>query len=259
MSEAIKNGWDNKGGYSLTIIQEGENSLTNSLLTTKDNLSRRSKTAMRKLVLFAILIVATASMAFAQSTDDYHKVEVSAGYSHARVDTGVDDPDLEDDVADFLSDRRGFNGFDASIAGNLTRYFGLKGNISGHFKSDSFTDGVDTINTRERMWNFLGGVQVKDNSKETRVKPFAHVLAGVARQDVRFTSPGFTTSLDIDDTNFAMKFGGGVDVRLNNRVDLRVIEVNYNPIFRGDITLDDEVFSGRTQHNFTIGFGIAIH
>jgi opacity protein-like surface antigen len=214
---------------------------------------------MRKLVLFAILIVATASMAFAQSTDDYHKVEVSAGYSNARVDTGVEDPDLEDDVADFLSDRRGFHGFDASIAGNLTRYFGLKGNISGHFKSDSFADGVDTINTRERMWNFLGGVQVKDNSKETRVKPFAHVLAGVARQDVRFSSPGFTTTFDIDDTNFAMKFGGGVDVRLNNRVDLRVIEFNYNPIFRGDITLDDEVFSGRTQHNFTIGFGIAIH
>jgi hypothetical protein len=51
-----------------------------------------------------------------------------------------------------LSDRRGFNGFDASVAGNLTRYFGLKGNVSGHFKSDSFTDGLDTINTRERMW-----------------------------------------------------------------------------------------------------------
>jgi opacity protein-like surface antigen len=213
---------------------------------------------MRKLLFFAILIVATASMAFAQSTD-YNKVEFAAGYSHARVDTGVEDPDLEDDVADFLSDRRGFHGFDASITGNLTRYFGLKGNISGHFKSDSFTDGLDTINTRERMWNFLGGVQLKDNSKETRVKPFGHVLAGVARQDVRFSSPSIATTFDIDDTNFAMKFGGGVDVRLNERLDLRVIEFNYNPIFRGDVTFDDEVFSGRTQHNFTIGFGITIH
>jgi opacity protein-like surface antigen len=213
---------------------------------------------MRKLLFLAILIVATASMAFAQSTD-YNKVEVSAGYSQARVDTGVEDPDLEDDVADFLSDRRGFHGFDASIAGNLTRYFGLKGNISGHFKSDSFTDGLDTINTRERMWNFLGGVQLKDNSKVTKVKPFGHVLAGVARQDVRFSSPGFTNTFDINDTNFAMKFGGGLDIRLSERVDLRAIEFNYNPIFRGDVTLDDEVFTGRTQHNFTIGFGIAIH
>ena len=209
-------------------------------------------------MFLAVLVVASASMAFAQSTD-YHKVEVSGGYSHARVDTGVEDPDLDDDVADFLTDRRGFNGFDASITGNLTRYFGLKGNVSGHFKSDSFTDGIDTINTRERMWNFLGGVQLKDNSKETRVKPFGHVLAGVARQSVRFTSPGTKTSFDVNDTNFAMKFGGGVDVRIHPRVDLRVVEFNYNPIFRGDITLDDEVFQGRTQHNFTIGFGIAIH
>ncbi|HKQ99433.1 MAG TPA: outer membrane beta-barrel protein [Pyrinomonadaceae bacterium] len=213
---------------------------------------------MRKLMILAVLVVASASMAFAQSTD-YNKVEVSAGYSHARVDTGVEDPDLEDDVADFLADRRGFNGFDASITGNLTRYFGLKGNISGHFKSDSFTDGIDTVNTRERMWNFLGGVQIKDNSKEKTVKPFAHVLAGVARQEVRFTSPSFADVFDIEDTNFAMKFGAGLDVRVHPRVDLRVIEFNYNPIFRGDVTLDDEVFTGRTQHNFTIGFGIAIH
>jgi opacity protein-like surface antigen len=209
-------------------------------------------------MLLAILVVASASMAFAQGTD-YNKVELSGGYSHARVDTGVEDPDLDDDVADFLSDRRGFNGFDVSVAGNLTRYFGVKGNVSGHFKSDSFTDGIDTVNTRERMWNFLGGVQLKDNSKEARVKPFGHVLAGAAHQTVTFTSPGLTNDSDINDTNFAMKFGGGVDIRVHPRVDLRVVEFNYNPIFRGDITFDDEVFRGRTQHNFTIGFGVAIH
>lgn len=214
---------------------------------------------MRKLIILATLILATASMAFAQGTDDYNKVEVSGGFSHARVDTGIEDPDLEDDVADFLQDRRGFNGFDVSVAGNLTRYFGLKGNLSGHFKSDSFNDGLDIVNTRERMWNFLGGVQLKDNSKETRVKPFGHVLAGVARQDIRFTSPGFATAFNVDDTNFAMKFGGGVDLKVHPRVDIRLFEFNYNPIFRGDVTVDDEVFSGRTQHNFTIGFGIAIH
>ena len=204
------------------------------------------------------MVVASASMAFAQG-DDYNKVEVSGGFSHARVDTGVDDADLDDDFADFLGDTRGFNGFDASIAGNFTRYFGVKGNVSGHFKSDSFTDGLDTINTRERMWQVMGGVQIKDNSKETRFKPFAHVLAGVARQSVEFSSPDFNDTFDVNDTNFAMKFGGGIDVRVHPRVDVRLIEVNYNPIFRGDITLDDEVFQGRTQHNFTVGFGIAIH
>ena len=214
---------------------------------------------MRKLLFLVILVVGTTSMAFAQS-DDYNKVEFSAGYSHARVDTGIDDPDLDDDFADFLADRRGFNGFDASIAGNLTRYFGLKGNLSGHFKSDSFSDGIDTINTEERIWQFLGGVQLKDNSTETKVKPFAHFLVGGANQSIEFTSPSLTgESIEVKDTSLAMKIGGGVDVRLGRRVDLRAIEFNYNPIFVGDRTALGETFSGRTQHNFTVGFGFTIH
>lgn len=213
---------------------------------------------MRKVMFLAILIVATASMAFAQS-DDYNKVEFAAGYSHARVDTGVDDPDLDDDFANFLQDRRGFNGFDTSITGNLTRYVGIKGNLTGHFKSDSFSDGVDTINTKERIWNFLGGIQVKDNSKETRVKPFGHFLAGAAHQTIEATSPGFTGTFKLDDTSFALKAGAGIDIRVSPRVDIRAIEFNYNPIFVGDRTFESETFSGSTQHNFTVGFGIVIH
>lgn len=214
---------------------------------------------MRKLLLLTTFILACASVSFAQSGDDYNKVEFAAGYSHARVDTGIDDPDLEDDFGDFLADRRGFNGFDTSITGNLTRYFGVKGNFSSHFKSDSFTDGVDTINTKERIYNFLGGVQLKDNSKETRFKPFGHFLAGGAHQTISANGPSLTGSVDFDATSFALKAGAGIDVRVHPRVDLRIVEFNYNPIFVGDRTFDGETFSGGTQHNFTVGFGITIH
>lgn len=217
-------------------------------------------THMRKLMLLTALILACASVSFAQS-DDYNKVEFTVGYSHARVDTGVDDTDFDDDddFGDFFRDRRGYNGFDTSITGNLTRYFGLKANFSGHYKSDSFTDTGITVNSRERLYNFLGGVQVKDNSKETRFKPFAHALAGGAHQSVRLTSSSIADDFDIDDTSFALKFGGGIDVRVHPRVDLRLIELNYNPVFLGDQTVLGETFRGETQHNFTIGFGIAIH
>ena len=213
---------------------------------------------MRKLFFLPILILAFASVSFAQSAD-YNKVEFYGGYSHARVDTGVDDEDFDDEFGDFLRDRRGFNGFDTSITGNLTRYFGLKANLTGHYKSDSFTDAGFTINTRERMYNFLGGVQIKDNSKDTRVKPFGHVLAGGAHQSVRLTSPGFAEFVDAKDTSFAMKIGGGIDVRVSPRVDVRLIEFDYNPIFSGDQTIEGETFQGSTQHNFTIGVGIVIH
>jgi opacity protein-like surface antigen len=214
---------------------------------------------MRKLLLLTAFILACASVSLAQSTD-YNKVEFYGGYSHARVDTGIDDSDLDDDgFGDFFRDRRGYNGFDTSITGNLTRYFGLKANFTAHFKSDSISDSGITVNTRERLYNFLGGVQIKDNSKEARFKPFAHALAGAAHQSVRFSSPLVTDTFDVDDTSFALKIGGGIDVRVHPRVDLRLVEVNYNPVFSGDQTIDGVTFSGKTQHNFTIGAGIVIH
>jgi opacity protein-like surface antigen len=223
---------------------------------------------MRKLLFLAILIACSAPLTFAQSTDDYHKLEVSGGYSHARVDTGVDDQDVDDadfgnEFGDFLRERRGFNGFDTAVTANVHKYVGLKFNFSAHFKSDDFTvtDGATTVgvNTRERLYNFLGGVQFKDNRKESRFKPFGHVLAGAAHQSIRLTTPVVADNFDLDDTSFAMKFGGGLDYRVHPRVDLRLIEFNYNPIFHGDETFMGETFRGTTQHNFTIGFGVAIH
>jgi opacity protein-like surface antigen len=211
---------------------------------------------MRKLLFPAILIVATASMAFAQSTD-YHKVEFYGGYSHNRVDTGIDDNDPE--LSDIVNEREGFNGFETSITGNVTRYFGLKGDFSGHFKRDRFPIGTANVDFDSSVFNFLGGVQIKDNSKETRFKPFAHALIGAARvrnkvdfsADVCaavFPSPcpaDFTET----ETGFAAALGGGLDIRAGKKFDIRVIQFDYNPT---------HVFD-ETQHNFRIGAGIVIH
>jgi hypothetical protein len=56
---------------------------------------------------------------------------------------------------------------------------------------------------------------------------------------------------DIDDfedseTGFAGAFGGGVDFRINDRVDFRAIQFDYAPTRLG----------GETQHNFRIGVGV---
>jgi opacity protein-like surface antigen len=123
----------------------------------------------------------------------------------------------------------------------------------------------------------MGGVQVKDNSKSKRFKPYGHALLGVARQTVDFTEhttigtifKETVTSRD-QTTSFAMKLGGGLDVRISRRVDLRVVEFNYNPIFAGDrslggsalfSTLKPNTYShvGRTAHNYTVGVGIVFH
>lgn len=220
---------------------------------------------MRKILLSMLFISACAGGAAAQGAGDYNKVEFYGGYSHARVgpNSGTQtvteggqsftfEPCTPDGAAilgsDFqrnICDRRGFNGFDASVAYNLSRYFGIKANVTGHFKTETFVDHfadsgghTDTNRVTDRTWQFLAGVQVKDNRAEgKRLKPFAHALFGAARQsshDVQTSTGGTNFTLDDRPTSFAMKLGGGLDVRLSRRVDLRVFEFDYNPVFARD-------------------------
>ncbi|HEX8852648.1 MAG TPA: hypothetical protein VF754_04130, partial [Pyrinomonadaceae bacterium] len=127
---------------------------------------------MKKLILLTLLVACSAPAAFAQTTDDYDKVNVFVGYSHNRVDTGVEDDDP--DIGDFIEEREGFHGINASVTGNMSRYVGLKFDYSFHTRNVEF--GPD--NTSFRLHNFLGGVQIKDNTKDEtkKVKPFAHFL-----------------------------------------------------------------------------------
>lgn len=208
---------------------------------------------MRKLILLAIFVAASAPLTFAQSTNDYDKVNVFAGFSHNRVDTGVDNEDPELD--DFIDEREGFNGFNASVTGNVNRYVGLKFDYSFHQRSIEF--GADS--TDFRLQNFLGGVQIKDNSKDEskRVRPFAHFLVGAARASVDLTE--FDEDFDdVTETGLAFGVGGGIDFRVNDRLDVRAIQFDYNPT---RFSIDSGIGTGSTSetlHNFRIGVGIVI-
>jgi hypothetical protein len=219
---------------------------------------------MKKLTLLtfaAATILLFADSSFAQ--DGYNGYEVFAGYSHSRIDTAApgglildnatgpeDDDFFLDDVFD---DRIGAHGFEVSFTGNFNRYVGVKTSVSGHFREvefgfQNFSTDVDTA-----LWNTLVGVQVKDNTKDddARFKPFGHVLVGSAYARQEFNNNTGSTFRDSKFTEhgFAGAFGGGIDVRVGEDVDIRVIQVDYNPTW-----LFDEV-----QHNFRVGIGIVFH
>lgn len=245
-------------------------------------------TTIQKLLLSLSLLNLCAFASFAQNSDDYNKVEVYGGYSYASVQPNNKAAEAFGTTLEVCSSqatdiigrnfqtnfcrRHGFNGFDASITYNFNRYVGIKANVTGHTKKQLFVDTFDGVeepnNVTERIYNFLGGVQIKINSKDARFKPFVHALIGAARYSRKevvtspvpldnFTNRGKTTS-------FAMKLGGGIDLRLNRRIDLRLIEVDYNPIFTRNFDVTGNPFDvihtkGRTANNITIGFGIAFH
>ena len=208
---------------------------------------------MFRTILTGLVIFACASLVNAQS-DDYKKFEFYAGYSHNLRDPIIDDGDL---VPRWVH----FNGFNTSITGNLSRHVGVKFDFSGYYKTTitpfgSIARGA-TINSQ--VYNYLGGIQVKNNSSEKVFKPFAHALVGVAqaRSRVRISNEVCTAILpslcrpDFTETEtvFAGAFGGGLDIRLTNRIDLRVVQFDYNPTR----------FFDSTQHNTRVGIGVVFH
>lgn len=225
---------------------------------------------MVKTSLLTLLFVLCAIPTLAQGTDDYNKFEFYVGYSHNRVDVGAvedigdDDPDF-DDLNDIFNERQGFHGFNSSGTANLTRYIGLKFDYSYHQKSI----GNEVDNTTARLHNFVGGIQIKDNSRATRVKPFAHALFGIARYAIDLTELDDDIA-DFDDAGFSAVIGGGLDVRVHPRVDIRVFQFDWNPV-RFDFSDFGAKIGGplvptptgtdftRTLHNFRIGFGAAFH
>jgi hypothetical protein len=219
-------------------------------------------------VLFVGLFLAlTSTAAIGQVADDYNKFEGFIGYSNNQVDLGISDDD--DDFEDFFDDRQSFHGVEVSAVGNLNRYFGIKGDFSAHFKNVAvdiprpLEPGVfDRFEADSSIYNFLGGVQVKDNSTDGGwLRPFGHALVGVAHARTEFENDFFdspfcdqpgvdcTAEFSESDTGFAAAFGGGIDIRAARRFSIRAIQVDYNPTRLGS----------STQHNWRIGVGLVIH
>jgi hypothetical protein len=218
---------------------------------------------MKKLFLSGLMTLLCASFGLAQATNDYKKSEFFVGYSNNQVDTGLDfeDPD-DNEFQEFFNERESFHGVNVTGTYNVTRYVGITGDVSATFKGKNFTTTVPTgpsttgtvsLDTKNSLYNFLGGVQVKDNGSTGRIKPFAYALVGAGHARTKFRDVVCPTTVDctffeedFSETGLAGAFGGGLDIKINDKVDFRAIKVDYNPIR----------FDGGTTHNIRLGVGI---
>lgn len=213
---------------------------------------------MKKMILGLSLAIISSASAFAQSTmTDYKKAEFFVGYSNNQVDSGSNQ---DDSFNNFFEDRASFHGFNVSGVANVSRYIGIKGDVSGTYRKDSFSVPVTTGTTTQNvgfklnssLYNFLGGVQVKDNASTGRLKPFGYALVGAGHGRIKVKDVTCPTGVDCSDltseseTGLAGAVGGGLDIRINDRVDFRAIKVDYNPV----------KFDNGTQHNVRIGVGL---
>ena len=220
---------------------------------------------MYKLLIALSLTIIPSVFIVAQTTEDYNKVEVFAGYSRGGIDG--------DSRRFFTTDNnfrdvgsQGFHGFEVSGVYNVSRRVGIKGDFSGHYEGGDFSFPVGNLtptprptfagNAKNSLYNVLVGVQFKNNANDKKFKPFGHILAGVgqARTEINATCSPAVNCVGVEvprsdrERGFAGAFGGGIDLRLNDRFDLRLIQFDYNPV----------VINSGTLHNFRMGVGIVI-
>lgn len=235
------------------------------------------------------LLCACAAFVAAQSSDDYKKVEVFAGYT---LDQDQREPNEKfTSVVGFTptqlqaffgrpfnsnSGRTKMNGFNIALTGYVAKGFGITGDFSAAFKAEDQPIGTQGSEARRRKYNFLVGPSYKFRNA-SRVEPFARALFGAARLDTRIfpnntgiTAAGLTVQ-QIDDkyTAFAMGIGGGIDIRINKNVKIRAIQIDYNPVFAKDrdlvvtnAQLGGQNLTGRTtviggrRDNVRLSFGV---
>lgn len=231
---------------------------------------------MKRLAVLVSLLLVFVSTALAQS-DDYKKFEFFGGYSSLFFDTAEGNTS-NTAINDVLEGRGNLRGLNLSGTGNFHKYFGAKFDYSIHWREDNFARPAGSGTVDSQVQNVLGGIQVKNNSTDgPKFKPFGHALFGIAnqREDIQSAQlPAIfgISEYSVNETSFAMAFGGGIDIKINEKFDVRAIQLDWNIINRGDqqtgIVLVPTPFQtvgspfvipGRTLNNLRLSVGIVIH
>lgn len=152
---------------------------------------------MRKVFLSMTVILLCALPLLGQ--EETPKAELFGGYSYAGGN---------------------FHGWNASITGNVNKWFGVVGDFTGHYGGSIDEDGFDE---RQRVHSFHFGPRVSLRKK--RVTPFAHALFGASRLQTELT--GFGQSFIFDDTGFSFVLGGGLDIKVSRHVAIRAVQLDY--------------------------------
>ena len=167
---------------------------------------------LRKAGILVILVCLIASAAFAK---DSPKAEIFGGYSYAD--------------AEVSNISKGWNG---AVTGNITNWFGVVGDVSGHYNSQNTVgiegETVTNVETKIHVHTFALGPQFTVHIG--RVAPFVHLLAGVAHTSLRVSEQAGNVNFSVSDSSngFVGIAGGGLDIEVIRPLAIRLIQLDYN-------------------------------
>ena len=202
-------------------------------------LCKDEEMAMRRvsLLIAAILILASGL----QAQEGYPRVEVFGGYSYAGLDaTGFRG----------FANREVAHGWAASITGNLHKNFGFTADFAGQYGTANdalITEPLpgqgcllvvpplpgcfDLVDIDFNTQQFLFGPRF--SFRRERVTAFAHALFGVNRTHLTGFVANQNTFPSVSETDFAMGYGGGLDINAGKNIAIRLFQVDYVPVRTG--------------------------
>src|SRR5262245_46786513 len=151
---------------------------------------------MRRILFVAGLLMVMSLSTRAQ--EQTPRVEVFGGYSYAGGN---------------------FNGWNASVTGNVNKWFGVTADFSGYHGGTS----LPNFEEQQKVYTYLVGP--KFSLRRNRVTPFAYALYGGLHFSSTETVFGQRSSAS--DTGSSISLGGGLDVKLNDRIAIRAVQIDY--------------------------------
>jgi len=170
---------------------------------------------LRKILSAMPLLFLALSPATAQ---DVPKVEVFGGYSWSGGN---------------------FHGWNASVTGNINRRFGIVADFSGHYGSE-----LGFVRVNQHAHSFLFGPRLSFRGK--RLTPFVYGVFGATRFAESAVISG--QHLSNASSGFSLAVGGGLDVKVNDRIAIRAFQLDY---FR-------PIINGEPNNRGRLGFGVVL-
>lgn len=164
---------------------------------------------MKKILLVLILIGSLTMLSMAQSSD-YNKGEVFGGYS-----------------ATFDGDSSAMHGFNGAGVYNFHQYVGVKVEGGATFRNESTSFSV----WERKLYNVAAGIQVKNNDPDKVFKPFGHVLVGYGKYSSKVKT---NTTFEFDQKGASVTVGGGFDFKVNDKIDIRAVQIDVVRILSFD-------------------------
>lgn len=173
------------------------------------------------------LVLLTVLMSVGQ---EIPKVELAGGYSYVNFHPGLS-----------VITSQNMNGGGGSFVYNVSKLFGIKADFQGYAVGTGWTQKLInagypvTGSASGNLFTYMFGPQFKKHSG--KFQPFAEGLFGAGHSNgyasvLRCISGNDATSCNLssghgNNNAFAMEWGGGLDIALNSKVQIRPVEVDY--------------------------------